>query len=42
MDHGSVVVATAPPVIPSLFTTTEVARMLKVSQRTVQDWVLSL
>lgn len=30
---------TVPSVVGSLYTTMEVARMLRVSQRTVQDWI---
>jgi excisionase family DNA binding protein len=41
MDHESVVIAMAPPVVPQLYTTDEVAKLLRVSQRTVQDWIRS-
>jgi excisionase family DNA binding protein len=40
MDHHPSTVATAdPPIVGQLFTTDEVAKMLRVSQRTVQDWI---
>ena len=40
MDHQPSTVATAdPPIVGQLFTTDEVAKMLRVSQRTVQDWI---
>jgi excisionase family DNA binding protein len=35
------VTATESPVVPQLYTTDEVAKMLRVSQRTVQDWIRS-
>jgi excisionase family DNA binding protein len=41
MNHESVVIAMAPPVVPQLYTTDEVAKLLRVSQRTVQDWIRS-
>jgi excisionase family DNA binding protein len=39
MDHASAGSAMAPPTVPPLYTTSEVAKMLRVSQRTVQDWI---
>jgi excisionase family DNA binding protein len=42
MEHHSTEVSTAaPPTLGALYTTSEVATMLKVSQRTVQDWIRS-
>ena len=32
-------VPTNPPTIGTLYTTAEVAKMLRVNQRTVQDWI---
>jgi excisionase family DNA binding protein len=39
--HPSTVVTTDPTIVGTLYTTDEVARMLRVSQRTVQDWIRS-
>ena len=40
MDHHpSAVVTAAPPMVGPLYTTDEVAKLLKVSQRTVQVWI---
>ena len=40
MDHHlSDVVTADPPIVGTLYTTDEVAKMLRVSQRTVQDWI---
>jgi excisionase family DNA binding protein len=42
MEHQPVdVVTTEPPIIGPLYTTGDVAKMLHVSQRTVQDWIRS-
>ena len=42
MDHHSSDVVTAePPMVGPLYTTGEVAGLLKVSQQTVQDWIRS-
>jgi excisionase family DNA binding protein len=42
MDHHPAeVVTTDTPIISPLYTTQEVARLLRVSQRTVQDWIRS-
>ena len=40
-QHPSAVVTAAPPTLGPLYTTGEVAGLLKVSQRTVQDWIRS-
>jgi excisionase family DNA binding protein len=40
-QNSSAVVSTAPPIVGQVYTTEEVGKMLKVSQRTVQDWVRS-
>jgi excisionase family DNA binding protein len=40
-QHSAEVVTTNPPIIGSLYTTGQVATMLHVSQRTVQDWIRS-
>jgi excisionase family DNA binding protein len=37
--HPSAVVTTDPPIVGQLYTTDEVARLLRVSQRTVQVWI---
>ena len=40
MEHHSSAVAPAdPPIVGQLYTTEEVAKLLRVSQRTVQDWI---
>ena len=40
MDRDSLAMTPADPsVIGALYTTQEVARLLRVSQRTVQDWI---
>jgi excisionase family DNA binding protein len=40
MDHHTSDVATAaPPTVGQLYTTDEVAKLLRVSQRTVQVWI---
>lgn len=40
MDHHSTdVITTDPPIIGPLYTTGQVATMLHVSQRTVQEWI---
>ena len=40
MDHHpSAVVTTDPPIVGQLYTTDEVAKLLRVSQRTVQVWI---
>ena len=40
MEHHSSAVAPAdPPIMGQLYTTEEVAKLLRVSQRTVQDWI---
>ena len=42
MDHHpSVVVPADTPTVGHLYTTDEVAKLLRVSQRTVQDWIRS-
>jgi excisionase family DNA binding protein len=42
MDHHPADVHTAaPPTVGPLYTTQEVAQLLRVSQRTVQEWVRS-
>jgi hypothetical protein len=42
MDHHPTDVITAdPPIIGPLYTTGDVAKLLHVSQRTVQDWIRS-
>jgi excisionase family DNA binding protein len=42
MDHHlSDVVTADPPIVGTLYTTDEVAKLLRVSQRTVQDWIRS-
>ena len=41
MEHTPSAVVPTDPSIGTLFTTDEVARLLKVSQRTVQDWIRS-
>ena len=42
MDHHPAAVLPAePPTLGTLYTTGEVAGLLKVSQRTVQDWIRS-
>ena len=40
-QHPSDVVTAEPSIVGPLFTTGEVAGLLKVSQRTVQDWIRS-
>ena len=40
-QHPSAVVIAVPPMVGPLYTTDEVAELLKVSQRTVQDWIRS-
>jgi len=40
MDHHVAEMVTADtPIAPALYTTQEVATLLRVSQRTVQDWI---
>ena len=40
MDHHPADVVTAdPPIVGQLYTTDEVAKLLRVSQRTVQVWI---
>jgi excisionase family DNA binding protein len=39
MEHQPTAVVTASPPVGQLYTTDEVARLLKVSQRTVQVWI---
>jgi excisionase family DNA binding protein len=39
--HPSAAVLADPPLISALYTTEEVARLLRVSQRTVQVWIRS-
>ena len=42
MEHHPSAVATAdPPIVGPLYTTDEVGKMLRVSQRAVQDWIRS-
>ena len=42
MDHHpSAVLPADTPIVGPLYTTDEVARLLRVSQRTVQDWIRS-
>ena len=42
MDHHPSAVVTAdPPIVGPLYTTDEVAKLLRVSQRTVQGWIRS-
>ena len=41
MEHHSSAVVTADPPVGQLYTTDEVAKLLRVSQRTVQDWIRS-
>ena len=41
MDQHTSASATADPPVGQLYTTDEVAKLLKVSQRTVQDWIRS-
>jgi excisionase family DNA binding protein len=41
MDDHSAHVVTADPLVGQLYTTDEVAKLLRVSQRTVQDWIRS-
>jgi excisionase family DNA binding protein len=42
MDHHpSAVHAADPPIVGTLYTTKEVAQLLRVSPRTVQDWIRS-
>ena len=42
MDHHvAAVLATESPAVGPLYTTEEVGKMLRVSQRTVQDWIRS-
>ena len=38
-QHPAAVVIAAPPMVGPLYTTDEVAKLLKVSQRTVQIWI---
>ena len=38
-QHPAAVVIAAPPMVGPLYTTGEVAKLLKVSQRTVQIWI---
>ena len=40
-QHPADVVTAEPPTLGPLYTTGEVAGLLKVSQRTVQDWIRS-
>jgi excisionase family DNA binding protein len=39
--HPSDVATTDTPIVGPLYTTAEVAQLLRVSQRTVQDWIRS-
>ena len=39
--HPADVVTVDPPSVGQLYTTDEVAKLLRVSQRTVQDWIRS-
>jgi excisionase family DNA binding protein len=41
MDHHPVIVTADPASAPTLYTTGEVATLLRVSQRTVQEWIRS-
>jgi excisionase family DNA binding protein len=41
MDHPPSAVLPADPPVGQLYTTEEVAKLLRVSQRTVQDWIRS-
>jgi excisionase family DNA binding protein len=41
MDHHPSVVLPAEPIVGPLYTTDEVAKLLRVSQRTVQVWIRS-
>jgi excisionase family DNA binding protein len=42
MEHNpSAVISTDTPIVGQLYTTEEVGKMLRVSQRTVQDWIRS-
>jgi excisionase family DNA binding protein len=41
MEHHSSAVVTADPPVGQLYTTDEVAKLLRVSQRTVQVWIRS-
>ena len=42
MDHhASDVITTDPPTVGQLYTTEETAKLLRVSQRTVQGWIRS-
>ena len=42
MEHDSAPIpAAAAPLVGTLYTTEEVGKMLRVSQRTVQDWIRS-
>ena len=42
MDHHpSAILSTDPPIVGPLYTTEEVGKLLRVSQRTVQDWIRS-
>ena len=41
MEHHSSAVVTADPPVGQLYTTDEVAKLLRVSQRTVQEWIRS-
>ncbi len=38
-QHPSAVVTADPPMVGTLYTTDEVAKLLRVSQRTVQVWI---
>jgi excisionase family DNA binding protein len=38
-DHASAVLPAESPVVDQLYTTDEVAKLLRVSQRTVQVWI---
>jgi excisionase family DNA binding protein len=40
-QHPSAVTTADPPIVGPLYTTEEVGKMLRVSQRTVQDWIRS-
>ena len=42
MDHQpSAILPAALPIVGQLYTTDEVAKLLRVSQRTVQEWIRS-
>ena len=41
MEHHSSAVVTVDPSVGHLYTTDEVAKLLRVSQRTVQEWIRS-